>query len=246
MVSVTSTKNSWLSRLLVAIPFAIAALFNALWSGSSPIHLNYIARYGFLYSWPWNWLPNVGDLMNRLNLHNQSLESLGWYIALFWIPAVLYSVCIWLLLVVFRIAARRLLKRFDPDKVNTLKRRAAIASSIIVMAGLGWLALKLGRAQIACTRRGAAYALRIKSIEHDANQELSIGTSSVDVSQFFAEHGIPMDVVESEATGTIYTEGCGPVGCGTDRALIGVRVRLDSAGVVTEKPVVVGIYTDCL
>jgi len=246
MVSVTPAKNRWISRLLVAIPFAIAALFNALWSGSFPIHLNYIARYGFLYSWPWNWLPNVGDIINRSNVHNQLLESLGWYAALFWIPAFLYSVSIWLMLVVFRIAARRLLKRFDPDKVNPLKRRAAIASSIVVMAGLGLLALKLGTAQIACNRHGAAYALRIKAIEHDANQELSIGTSSVDVSRFFAGHGIPLDVVESEAIGTIYTEGCGPVGCGTDRALIGVRVKLDSTGAVTEKPEVVGMYTDCL
>jgi hypothetical protein len=246
MVSLTPAKNRWISRLLVAVPFAIAALLNALWSGSFPIHLNSIARYGFLYSWPWNWLPNVSDHIYRLNVHNQSLESLGFYIALFWIPAFLYSLSIWLLLVVSRIAARRVLKRFDPDKVNTLKHRAAVVSSIVVMACLGLLALMIGRAQITCNRRGAAYALRIKSIEHDANQELSIGTSSVDVSRFFAVHGIPLDVVESEAIGTIYTEGCGPVGCGTDRALIGVRVKLDSTGAVTEKPVVVGMYTDCL
>ena len=29
-------------------------------------------------------------------------------------------------------------------------------------------------------------------------------------------------------------------------AQIGVRVKLDSAGAVTEKPTVVGMYTDCL
>src|ERR1700722_5451091 len=150
MVSLTPAKNRWISRLLVAVPFAIAAVFNALWSGSFPIHLNYIARYGFLYSWPWNWLPNVGDVIARSNVHNQNLESLGWYAALFWIPAFLYSVSIWLLLVVFRMAARRLLKRFDPDKVNTLKRRAAIASSVIVVAGFGLLAFELGNAQIYC------------------------------------------------------------------------------------------------
>jgi hypothetical protein len=46
--------------------------------------------------------------------------------------------------------------------------------------------------------------------------------------------------------GTLYTSGCGPLGCGTDSALIGVRVKLDSAGAVAEKPTVVGMYTDCL
>jgi hypothetical protein len=246
MDSVSIAKSSWISRLLLAVPFAVAAAFNVLMVGRLPVRLDYIARYGFAFSLPWAWLPNIPDLMNRLNVHNQWLEALGWYITLLWIPAVLYSICIWLLLVVFRITARRLLNRLDPNKVKTLKRKAAISSSIIVMAGLSWLALKVGREQIACNRRSTAFALRVKSIEQDANQELSIGAKSVDVSRFFAAHGIPLEVIESEAIGTVYTEGCGPVGCGTDRALIGVRVKLDSSGVVTEKPKVVGMYTDCL
>jgi hypothetical protein len=246
MVSVSIAKSSWISRLLLAVPFAIAALFNALMVGSFPLHLDYIARYGFAFSGPWAWLPNVPDLMNRLNVHNQWLETLAWYVTLLWIPAVLYSICIWLLLVVFRFGARWLSNRLDPDKVKILKRRAAITSWIVVMVGLGWVALKLGRAQIACNRRSAAFALQVKSVEHDANQKLTIGTKSADVSRFFAERGFPLDLIQSEAIGTLYTEGCGPVGCGTDRALIGVRVKLDSAGAVTEKPVVVGMYSDCL
>ncbi|HEY2119083.1 MAG TPA: hypothetical protein VGH37_07860 [Candidatus Acidoferrum sp.] len=88
--------------------------------------------------------------------------------------------------------------------------------------------------------------MRVESIKHDANETLLVGAKTGDVSRFFAEHGIPFEVVESEAIGTLYTEGCGPLGCGTDRALIGVRVKLDSAGGVTEKPEVVGMYTDCL
>jgi hypothetical protein len=121
-----------------------------------------------------------------------------------------------------------------------------MTSSIVFVAAMGGFAVKLSSDQIACNRRGAAFEQRIESIKHDANEKLSIGAKSGDVSQFFAEQGIPLEVIESEATGTLYTEGCGPLGCGTDRALIGVRVKLDSAGNVTGKPEVVGFYTDCL
>jgi hypothetical protein len=186
------------------------------------------------------------DITNHLNIRNQWLGGFITYVALLWIPAVLYSVCVWLLLVVLRIAARRLLNHLDPGVGKTLKRRIAITSSIVVVAALSWFALKLYRDQIACNKRSAAFALRVESIEHDANKKLSIGTKSGDVSRFFAEHGIPFQIVESEAIGTLNAVGCGPLGCGTDSALIGVRVKLDSTGAVTEKPMVVGMYTDCL
>ena len=88
--------------------------------------------------------------------------------------------------------------------------------------------------------------MRVESIKHDANEKLSIGTKSGDVTRFFAEHGIPLQIAESEATGTLYTLGCGPLGCGTDSALIGVRVKLDSAGAVAEEAEVVALYTDCM
>jgi hypothetical protein len=206
-------------RLLIAVPFALAALLNALMLGVEHLHLrlDYIARYGFVFSAPWVWLVNAADIANRLNFQNRWLGGFITYVALLWIPALLYSVCVWLLLVVLRIAARRLLNHFDPDVVK-----------------------------IACNKRGAAFALRVESIEHDANEKLSVGTKSGDVARFFVEHGIPLQIVESYAIGTLYTSGCGPLGCGTDSALIGVRVKLNSVGVVTEKPTVVGMYTNCL
>jgi hypothetical protein len=210
------------------------------------LRLTYIARYGFVFSGPWAWLVNVADITNHLNVQNRWLGGFIGYVALLWVPAVLYSVCVWFLLVVLRIAARRLLNHLDPDVVKTLKRRAAITSSIAVVVAVSWFALKLCRDQVACNKRDAAFAQRVESIEHDANEKLSIGTKSGDVSRFFAEHGIPLQIVESEAIGTLYTMGCGPLGCGTDSALIGVRVKLDSAGAVTEKPKVVGMYTNCL
>lgn len=240
--------SSWTNRLLVALPFVIAALLNAIMVGVDHLHLrlDYIARYGFVFSGPWNWLVNFADITNRLNVQNAWLRGLILYVALLWIPAVLYSACVWLLLVVLRISARPLLNRLDPDAVKTLKRRTAITTSLVVVAALIWFALKLSWGQIACSKRGAAFALRVESIEHDATEKLSIGTKRDDVSRFFVEHGIPLEIVESEAFGTLYTVGCGPLGCGTDSALIGVRVKLDSAGAVADKPTVVGMYTNCL
>jgi hypothetical protein len=210
------------------------------------LRLHHIARYGFVFSGPWAWIVNVADITKRLNVENRWLGEFITYVALLWIPAVLYSVCVWLLLVVLRVAARRLWNHLDPDVVQTLKRRTTITSSIVFVAAVSWFAVKLCGDQIACNKRGADFALRVDSIKHDANEKLSIGTKSADVSRFFADHGIPLQIVESYAIGTLYTSGCGPLGCGTDSALIGVRVKLDSAGAVAEKPTVVGMYTDCL
>ena len=51
----------------------------------------------------------------------------------------------------------------------------------------------------------------------------------------------------TEAIGTLYTTGgCSPFGCGSDRLLIGVRVRVDADGTVIGEPEVVSMYTDCL
>jgi len=36
------------------------------------------------------------------------------------------------------------------------------------------------------------------------------------------------------------------LGCGTDDALIGVRVKVDADGTVTGEPEVVDMYTNCL
>lgn len=121
-----------------------------------------------------------------------------------------------------------------------------ITFSMVTIAALSWFAVKLCRDQIACNKRGAMFEQRVKVIAHDADEKLSIGTKSGDVSRFFREHGIPVEIVESEAIGTLFTVGCGPLGCGADSALIGVRVKLDSAGAVAERPKVVGMYTSCL
>jgi len=98
----------------------------------------------------------------------------------------------------------------------------------------------------ACKQRGVAYQARVESLEQAALEQLKIGTKKEDVIRFFAENKFPLSFDKSGATGTIYTTGCSPFGCGTDEALIGISVDLDEAGNVKSKPVVVGFYTNCL
>lgn len=107
----------------------------------------------------------------------------------------------------------------------------------------------------ACKQRGAAYAARVEKLKKDAHENLKIGTSKQDVIRFFKENGLPVEFVKVpyersgavyEATGTIHTTGCAPSGCGTDDAILGLRVNVDRKGTVISEPVVGAIYTNCL
>jgi hypothetical protein len=98
----------------------------------------------------------------------------------------------------------------------------------------------------ACKQQGAALTARLKALERAAREKLIIGASKDVIIRFFAENTIPVTFVGDEATGTIYTKGCAPTGCGSDAALIGLRVKVDKEGTVISEPVVVSLYTDCL
>jgi len=126
--------------------------------------------------------------------------------------------------------------------VKTLSLNIAIAVVIVVIACGSWFGLK----KIKCRQRGAVLARRVESIKQDAHERLKIGTKRDDVSRFFVEHAIPFEILDSEAIGTLRTSGCAPLGCGTDSALIGVRVKLDRDGTVAHEPTVADMYTDCL
>jgi hypothetical protein len=98
----------------------------------------------------------------------------------------------------------------------------------------------------ACKQRGAAYDARVEKLKKDSQQSLKVGTKKEDVIRFFTENGISLTFAGGEATGTIYTTGCAPSGCGSDDALLGLRVQVDKAGTVSSEPVVGAIYTNCL
>jgi hypothetical protein len=88
----------WARRLLVATPFAIAAVLNVLVVTADRIHLHreHIAGYGFLFATPWAWLIDHPGLIS--NVHNRWLMALFGYAMILWVPAVLYSGCLWLIL----------------------------------------------------------------------------------------------------------------------------------------------------
>ena len=121
-------------------------------------------------------------------------------------------------------------------------RKIAVAIAITLIAGGSWFGLKYYR----CERRSAVFRHQIESIKKDALEQLKIGTGKAEVSRFFDEHRISFNFVESKAIGTLRTSGCAPLGCGTDSAIIGIRVNLDEAGAVAQEPTVFGMYTDCL
>jgi hypothetical protein len=123
--------------------------------------------------------------------------------------------------------------------------------AIALICVLGWLGLDRYRSWTACKRREAEFDHRADVLERDADQRLGIGTKKSEVIQFFAEHGLPIEFLEIGtqfvATGQVYTTGCAPAfACGSDRALLGLRVEVDPQGTVKSKPQVVPMYTDCL
>ena len=106
-------------------------------------------------------------------------------------------------------------------------------------------------ANAGCKQRAEAYRTRVEQLRKDASEQLKIGIRSDVVEQFFNSHGIPFQVIgygnHKEATGTIYVQGgCAPRGCGSEDALIGLRVELNLDGTVISEPVVGRQFTNCL
>ena len=96
----------WIKRLLLAAPFIVALLLNALMVRADHLHLyresQHIAGYGFLFGTPWSWIVDhiwFGFMYGiwRGHIHNWMRESLG-YLTFLWIPAALYSASLWLVL----------------------------------------------------------------------------------------------------------------------------------------------------
>jgi hypothetical protein len=98
----------------------------------------------------------------------------------------------------------------------------------------------------ACKHRGAALSARVETLKREAHERLKVGTKKDAVIRFFAENDIPVTFNGDEASGTVSTSGCAPSGCGSDAALLGLRVKVDEAGTVISEPDVGAMYTDCL
>jgi hypothetical protein len=126
--------------------------------------------------------------------------------------------------------------------VKALALSIAIGVAAAVIAGAIWLE----RRHLDCKRRSAAFVQQVDDIRREAREELKIGAGKADIARFYEKRGIHFLMSDSEATGTLLTSGCSPLGCGTDEALIGVRVKVNKQGTVTEEPQVVDLYANCL
>jgi hypothetical protein len=130
----------------------------------------------------------------------------------------------------------------DTGTVNKAMQKLAFAIVGIALAGVSWLGIKRSH----CKQRNEVFARQVEIIKQDASEELKLGAKKADVTRFFTKHSIPFAIVGLEAYGTLETSGCAPLGCGSDRVMIGIRVKLDETGAVAGEAVVVGIYADCV
>jgi hypothetical protein len=113
----------WTKRFFLALPFAIAAVLNVLMIAADRLHWHreqHIAGYGFLFATPWAWLIDFIwfgflDHIWRGNVHSNWITALMGYVAILWIPAALYSTCLWLLISGVKIISRRHSSLSVPD-----------------------------------------------------------------------------------------------------------------------------------
>lgn len=104
---------TWRGRLMLGVPFIIAAALNVLDIIARPLHwgVEHLGRYGLLFFAPWAWLLDQGWIPEFQNPWFAILED---YLVVLWIPAALYSGSLWLLLRgVFLVAGRA--KHSDPS-----------------------------------------------------------------------------------------------------------------------------------
>ena len=94
-------------HLVLAIPFAVAAVLNVLLNIARPLHWRseHVAGYCFLFATPWGWLLDRGWLGP---FGSKWLDDLMAYLTLLWIPALLYSGCLGLLMRGSRVAIGRI------------------------------------------------------------------------------------------------------------------------------------------
>jgi hypothetical protein len=146
---------------------------------------------------------------------------------------------------------RRKVDEGEPSKKTMGKRILIGTFALLTLAILAWGYSQFGWMfyryhSTACQQRGKAYQERIEKLKRDARERLRIGTPKEDVMRFFKENGLPVSLDGDEYEGTIYTDGCAPAGCGSDAALLGLRVKADSSGAVAGEPIVGALYTNCL
>jgi hypothetical protein len=88
---------TFIKRSLLALPLAIAFVLTGLLTFGGRFHLRmqHIAGYGFAFYTPWAWLLDHADFGR---VRSRWLDSAITYAFVLWIPAILYSTCLWIFL----------------------------------------------------------------------------------------------------------------------------------------------------
>ena len=111
---------------------------------------------------------------------------------------------------------------------------------IVSILGMWWC-----RREQECRRRNGQLTAQKESVRIALSRALPRGSTLDQVNAFYSKISVEPFTLGSERNGTIYTSGCGPFRCGSDAALIGITVKLDSNERV-ESTNVMAMYTDCL
>ena len=94
-------------RIALALPFFIAGILNVLVVIARPLHwrTEHVAGYFFLFGTPWAWLLDRGWFGS---MNNKWLDAAIVYSVVLWVPALLYSGCLWLLMRARRVWVRHI------------------------------------------------------------------------------------------------------------------------------------------
>lgn len=83
----------WAKRILLVLPFGTAGVLTVL-SLARPLHERHkLEVCGFLFGAPWAWLLDRGWFGA---ISSKRLGMVVGYLILLWVPALLYSCCLWL------------------------------------------------------------------------------------------------------------------------------------------------------
>ena len=93
-------------RLLFAAPFVIAATLTLIINLADCLHLRGepVAGLAFMFGTPWAWLLDNGIPL----FHSRLLNALITNAVVLWIPALLYTACLWGIFRIFEKLRRRI------------------------------------------------------------------------------------------------------------------------------------------
>jgi hypothetical protein len=119
-------------------------------------------------------------------------------------------------------------------------RIVALAGSALAIAFVVGLSVEY----VSCKKRGAAFTRQVDALKRDAQEQLKVGASKIEVARFFNEHRIRLTIEGPLAHGYLRASGCA-IGCGA-AVIIEVHVELDAHGAVAQEAAVDSHYTDCM